>query len=330
MGLTALLKFKPPSAHLDDVDDVIGQPEYGEGADDHHDEAAALPSALELGAVQAAHHAGVAGVDEGEGQQAGHDGLKQKGMGSARAKASTQTTSSSTSRVLLVLSLWDRKGLLTASQRSMLIRQIRKRGAPSSTVASANAKFSTSRQVTERFFTRQNTDHATNRFPGKPSTNAAVRMAMPTWLLTGMEGGGPEAPAVALDSITKGEKKACVESEPPWNWRELFNGQGGAGNRKRCIGALRGGVTSCTPTPDEPRGLIFYDTGFRPAEPFGVVYLPFFAGLLTTASASFSLSRLFWLFWRLFLVAESRPVPSNRRAMNARPSRRMYDFPAKK
>lgn len=42
-----------------------------------------------------------------------------------------------------------------------------------------------------------------------------------------------------------------------------------------------------------------------------------------TASASFSLSRLFWLFCRLFLLAESSPVPSNKRAMNASPSRRM-------
>lgn len=42
-----------------------------------------------------------------------------------------------------------------------------------------------------------------------------------------------------------------------------------------------------------------------------------------TASASFSLSRLFWLFCRLFLLAESSPVRSNKRAMNASPSRRM-------
>lgn len=48
------------------------------------------------------------------------------------------------------------------------------------------------------------------------------------------------------------------------------------------------------------------------------------------ASASFSLSRLFWLFCRLFLVTKSSPVPSNKRAMKARPSRRIYDFPAKK
>lgn len=48
------------------------------------------------------------------------------------------------------------------------------------------------------------------------------------------------------------------------------------------------------------------------------------------ASASFSLSRLFWLFCRLFLDAKSSPVPSNSRAMNAIPSRRIYDFPAKK
>lgn len=48
-----------------------------------------------------------------------------------------------------------------------------------------------------------------------------------------------------------------------------------------------------------------------------------FHSLSMTFSASLSFSRLFWLFCRLFLLAESRPVPSNRRAMKASPSRRM-------
>lgn len=66
------------------------------------------------------------------------------------------------------------------------------------------------------------------------------------------------------------------------------------------------------------------------------VYLPFLDGLAVelefvpdslsfsmTESASLSLSRLFWLFCLLFLVIGSIPVPSNKRAMNASPSRRM-------
>ena len=56
---------------------MIGQPEHCEGADDHQDEAAALRSLLELGALQAADDGGVAGVDEGERHQAAHDGLEQ-------------------------------------------------------------------------------------------------------------------------------------------------------------------------------------------------------------------------------------------------------------
>lgn len=56
---------------------MIGQPEYCKGADDQQDEAAALSSALELGALQAADDAGVTGVDEGERHQAAHGGLKQ-------------------------------------------------------------------------------------------------------------------------------------------------------------------------------------------------------------------------------------------------------------
>lgn len=63
--------------HLYDVDDVIGQPEQGEGTDDEQDEAAALGPALELGALQAADDRGIAGVDECERQQAAHDGLEQ-------------------------------------------------------------------------------------------------------------------------------------------------------------------------------------------------------------------------------------------------------------
>lgn len=56
---------------------MIGQPEQGKGADDDEDEAAALPPALEPGALQAADDWGVAGVDERERQQAAHDGLEQ-------------------------------------------------------------------------------------------------------------------------------------------------------------------------------------------------------------------------------------------------------------
>lgn len=64
-------------SHLYEVDDVIGQPKQGEGAYDHQDEAAPLRSALEAGALQAADHRGVAGVDEGERHQAAHNSLKQ-------------------------------------------------------------------------------------------------------------------------------------------------------------------------------------------------------------------------------------------------------------
>ncbi len=56
---------------------MIWQPEYRKGADDEQDEAAALSSALKLGALQAADNRRVAGVDEGERHQAAHDGLKQ-------------------------------------------------------------------------------------------------------------------------------------------------------------------------------------------------------------------------------------------------------------
>lgn len=56
---------------------MIGQPEYCKGNDDQQDEAAALPSALELGALQAADDGGVTGVDEDERHQAAHRGLKQ-------------------------------------------------------------------------------------------------------------------------------------------------------------------------------------------------------------------------------------------------------------
>lgn len=56
---------------------MIGEPEHCEGADDHEDEAAALLPALEASAPQAAEDGGVAGVDEREGQQAAHDGLKE-------------------------------------------------------------------------------------------------------------------------------------------------------------------------------------------------------------------------------------------------------------
>lgn len=72
-----------------------------------------------------------------------------------------------------------------------------------------------------------------------------------------------------------------------------------------------------------------FHTSFKPTAPCEP-YLPFFTSLTLelysfsmTASASLSLSRLFWLFCRLFLLAESSPVPSNKRAMNASPSLRM-------
>lgn len=56
---------------------MVGQPKHGEGTDDHQDEAAPLRSALEAGTLQTAEHRGVAGVDEGERQQATHNSLKQ-------------------------------------------------------------------------------------------------------------------------------------------------------------------------------------------------------------------------------------------------------------
>ena len=62
--------------HLYDVDNVIGQPEYSEGTDDQQDQAAAFIPALELGVFQTADDGGVTDVDEGEGHQATHDGLK--------------------------------------------------------------------------------------------------------------------------------------------------------------------------------------------------------------------------------------------------------------
>lgn len=49
--------------HLYDVDDVIGQPEYCEGTDDHQDQAGALSPALELGVFQTADDGAIAGVD---------------------------------------------------------------------------------------------------------------------------------------------------------------------------------------------------------------------------------------------------------------------------
>lgn len=64
-------------SHLNEVDDVIGQPKHRKGTDDHQDEAAPLRSALEAGTLQAAEDRGVAGVDEGERQQAAHNSLKQ-------------------------------------------------------------------------------------------------------------------------------------------------------------------------------------------------------------------------------------------------------------
>jgi len=63
--------------HLYDVDDVIRQPEYCKGTDDHQDEAAAFCSALELGTLQTTDDGGVTGADEGERQQEAHDGFKQ-------------------------------------------------------------------------------------------------------------------------------------------------------------------------------------------------------------------------------------------------------------
>lgn len=63
--------------YLYDVDNVIGQPEYCKGTDDHQDEAAALSFALEPGVFQTADDGRVAGVDEAERHQAAHDGLKQ-------------------------------------------------------------------------------------------------------------------------------------------------------------------------------------------------------------------------------------------------------------
>lgn len=63
--------------HLYDVDNVIWQPEYCKGRDDHQDEAAALSPVLEPGFFQTTQDSGVADVDECEGNQAAHDGLKQ-------------------------------------------------------------------------------------------------------------------------------------------------------------------------------------------------------------------------------------------------------------
>lgn len=56
---------------------MIGKPEHRKGADDHQDEAAALSSALEPGALQSADDRGITGADERERHQAAHDGLRQ-------------------------------------------------------------------------------------------------------------------------------------------------------------------------------------------------------------------------------------------------------------
>lgn len=56
---------------------MIGQPEYCEGTDDQQDQTSPLSPALELCVLQAADDRGVTSVDEAEGHQAAHDGLKQ-------------------------------------------------------------------------------------------------------------------------------------------------------------------------------------------------------------------------------------------------------------
>lgn len=63
--------------NLYDVDDVIGHPEYCKGTNNHQDQTSALCSALELCVLEAADNGGITSVDEAEGQQAAHDGLKQ-------------------------------------------------------------------------------------------------------------------------------------------------------------------------------------------------------------------------------------------------------------
>lgn len=65
------------SNNLNDVDDVIGQPEDCKGRDNHQDQSSALSSALELCIVQATDDKGVTTADEAERNQAAHDGLKQ-------------------------------------------------------------------------------------------------------------------------------------------------------------------------------------------------------------------------------------------------------------
>lgn len=56
---------------------MIRQPEERKGTDDEQDQTAALSSPLELDAPKAADDGGVTRVDEGERQQAAHDGLEQ-------------------------------------------------------------------------------------------------------------------------------------------------------------------------------------------------------------------------------------------------------------
>lgn len=56
---------------------MIGQPENCKGTDNHQDQTGALCSALELCILQATDDGGITGVDEAEGHQAAHDGLKQ-------------------------------------------------------------------------------------------------------------------------------------------------------------------------------------------------------------------------------------------------------------
>ena len=55
---------------------MIGQPEYGKGTDDQQNQAAALTPALELGISQTTDDGGVTGDNEGQGNQAAHEGLK--------------------------------------------------------------------------------------------------------------------------------------------------------------------------------------------------------------------------------------------------------------
>ena len=55
---------------------MVRQPEQGKGTDDEEDEAVAPPFTLEHGTAETADDDGVAGGDDGEGQQERHERLK--------------------------------------------------------------------------------------------------------------------------------------------------------------------------------------------------------------------------------------------------------------